>query len=266
MPADALDAIRDWFAPLDPVRQAFIATVGTWMLTLAGAATVLFVRNAPRRLLDGMLGFAGGVMTAAAAWSLLTPALELGGVGPATIGFALGAAFIYALDQVLPHLHPPYAGRAEAEGVDVAWRRTVLLVLAITMHNIPEGLAVGVAYGAGDWVAATTLAVGIALQNVPEGLAVALPLRREGIGRWRALWYGQLSAVVEPVAGVAGAALVVTVGALLPYGLAFAAGAMLYVVVEELIPEAERGGNTDIATIGFMIGFAVMMALDNAVG
>lgn len=243
-----------------------MAAGGTWALTALGASVVLLVRTTPRRLLDGMLGFAGGVMTAAACWSLLIPALDRGGIGAASTGLLVGVGFLFLLDQTVPHLHPVFPGEVEPEGPSVAWQRTVLLISAITLHNIPEGLAVGVAYGTGDWVAATTLATGIALQNVPEGLAVALPLRREGFGRLRALWYGQLSALVEPVAAVAGAALVVTVHVLLPYGLAFAAGAMLYVVVEELIPEAARAGNIDTATIGFAVGFTIMMALDNAVG
>jgi ZIP family zinc transporter len=179
-------------------------------------------------------------------------------------GLLAGAAFLFVLDKALPHLHPQFEPAVGAEGPSVAWQRTVLLVSAITLHNIPEGLAIGVAYASGEWGAATALAIGIGLQNVPEGLAVSMPLRREGLGRWRALWYGQLSAVVEPVAAALGAAAVLAVGSLLPYALAFAAGAMLYVVVEELIPETERGGNVDVATLGFILGFAIMMSLDNA--
>lgn len=255
-----------WFLPLPPALQALIASAATWVATAVGASFVLFVRSAPRRLLDGMLGFAAGVMVAASCWSLLLPALELGGIGPAALGLALGAAFIFTLDQILPHLHPAYPAEAEPEGPPVQWRRTVLLVLAITLHNIPEGLAVGVAYGGGDTAGATALAMGIGLQNLPEGLAVSLPLRREGFSGLRALWWGQLSAIVEPAAAVLGAVLVASVHAALPYGLAFAAGAMLYVVVEELIPEAERGRNIDIATVNFIAGFIVMMVLDNLAG
>lgn len=261
-----MSGLVDWFATLPVVAQALVATLGTWALTALGASPVLFIRTAPRRLLDSMLGFAAGVMTAAACWSLLVPSIDLGGVRAASLGLAAGAVTLFGLDQILPHLHPHDRPDAEAEGITVQWRRTVLLILAITLHNIPEGLAIGVAYGTGDWIPASVLAVGIALQNVPEGLAVSLPLRREGFSAWRALWYGQLSALVEPVAGVVGAALVVWVSALLPYGLAFAAGAMLYVVVEELLPAAERNGGGDAVTIGFMLGFGVMMGLDNAVG
>ncbi len=264
--ADTLSAPLQWIGGLDPVTAALVGTTGTWLLTALGAASVFFIKNPPRRLLDALLGFAAGVMTAASCWSLLLPAIDVGGVWRAAFGLLLGAAFLYLLDRVLPHLHPEYPREATAEGPRVAWRRTVLLVVAITMHNIPEGLAGGVAYGSGDFVSATTLAMGIALQNIPEGLAVSLPLRREGFSRARAFFYGQASALVEPVAGVAGAALVVYMTAVLPYGLAFAAGAMLFVVVEELIPEASRGGNIDIATVGFILGFTVMMILDNAVG
>jgi ZIP family zinc transporter len=251
---------------LDPIWQAALAGIATWALTALGAMGVLFLGQVRRRPLDAMLGFAAGVMVAASCWSLLIPSIERSGVVPAVIGLFAGAAFLFALDKVLPHLHPQLEATLGAEGPSVGWERTLLLVAAITLHNIPEGLAIGVAYASGESGAATALAIGIGLQNVPEGLAVSMPLRREGLGRWRALWYGQLSAIVEPVAAGLGAAAVLAVGALLPYALAFAAGAMLYVVVEELIPETERGGNVDVATLGFILGFAIMMALDNALG
>lgn len=258
--------MTDWFFALHPVAQGGLAALGTWFLTAAGSVPVLFFRTAPRRLMDALMGFAGGVMVAAACWSLLVPALGLGGVGPAAIGLLAGAGLIYALDQVLPHLHPEFPDEARREGLQppVHWQRSALLIAAITLHNFPEGLAVGVGFGGGDSGAAVALTIGIALQNVPEGLAVALPLRREGMSRWRALWYGQLTAVVEPVAAVLGAAVVTQASALLPYGMAFAAGAMLYVVVEELIPETARSGTVDVATLGFIGGFTVMMVLDNA--
>ena len=251
---------------MSPVAQGGIAALGTWALTALGSVPVLFLREVPRRLMDAAMGFAAGVMVAAACWSLLVPALARGGVGPAAVGLLLGAAMLYAMDQRLPHLHPEFPDEGRREGPPVAWRRTALLFAAITLHNLPEGLAVGVAFGGGAPGPATALAIGIGLQNLPEGLAIALPLRRDGMSRWRALWYGQLSAVVEPVAAVAGAALVARAAGLLPYGMAFAAGAMLYVVVEELIPETERSGNIDIATIGFIGGFTLMMVLDNALG
>ena len=250
----------------DPIVQAFIATLGTYLLTAIGTLPVLLFRTAPRRLMDAMMGFAAGVMTAAACWSLLVPAMAMGGLVPAVVGLLAGAGFIYAADQLLPHLHSEFPDEATAEGPRVAWRRSTLLMLAITLHNFPEGLAVGVSYGGGDVGAATALAVGIALQNVPEGLAIALPLRRGGMSRGLAFFWGQLSAVVEPIAGVLGAVLVVVSAGILPYGMAFAAGAMLYVVVEELIPETVRSGTTDVATLGFIGGFTVMMALDNAFG
>jgi ZIP family zinc transporter len=216
--------------------------------------------------MDAMMGFAAGVMTAASCWSLLVPAIDLGGVFPAVTGLVLGGGFIYAADQTLPHLHGEFPEEATAEGPRVAWQRSTLLMLAMTLHNFPEGLAVGVRFGGGDVGAATALAIGIGLQNVPEGLAIALPLRRGGMSRGRAFFWGQLSAAVEPIAGVVGAALVLVSSAVLPYGMAFAAGAMLYVVVEELIPETVRSGTTDIATLGFIGGFAVMMTLDNTLG
>lgn len=256
----------DLLSTADPIVLAFIATLGTYLLTALGTLPVLLFRAAPRRLMDAMMGFAAGVMTAASCWSLLVPAIDVGGVLPAVVGLLAGGAFIYAADQLLPHLHSEFPDEATMEGPRVAWRRSTLLMLAITLHNFPEGLAVGVRFGGGDIGAATALAIGIGLQNVPEGLAIALPLRRGGMSRWRAFFWGQLSAVVEPVAGVLGAAVVLVSGAVLPYGMAFAAGAMLYVVVEELVPETVRSGTTDVATLGFIGGFAVMMTLDNALG
>ena len=256
--------VTAWFTSLSPVAQGTLAATGTWLVTGLGALPVLWFRSAPRRLLDALMGFAGGVMTAAACWSLLVPALALGGVGPAVLGLGAGVTLIFALDQVLPHLHPEFPDEARPEGRPVAWRRSALLFAAITLHNLPEGLAVGVAYGGGATGAATALAIGIGLQNLPEGLAIALPLRRDGMSRWKALWYGQLSAVVEPAAAAIGAAVVLEMRAVLPFALALAAGAMLYVVVEELIPETVRAGHIDTASLGYMLGFATMMALDNA--
>jgi ZIP family zinc transporter len=243
-----------------------VATVGTYLLTAIGTLPVLFFRSAPRRLMDAMMGFAGGVMVAASCWSLLVPAIDAGGVLAATTGLLIGAAFLYLADQLLPHLHAEFPDEAEVEGPKVAWRRSALLMLAMTLHNFPEGMAVGVSFGGGDMGSATALAIGIGLQNVPEGLAIALPLRRGGMTRGRAFFWGQLSAVVEPVAGVLGASLVLLSATFLPYGMAAAAGAMLYVVVEELLPETVRSGTADVATLGFIGGFAVMMALDNALG
>jgi ZIP family zinc transporter len=250
----------------DPILQALVATIGTYLLTALGTLPVLFFRTAPRTLMDGMMGFAAGVMVAASCWSLLVPAIESGGVARATIGLLVGAAFLYAADQSLPHLHGEFPDEARAEGPRVAWHRSVLLMLAMTLHNFPEGMAVGISFGGRELGSAVALAIGIGLQNIPEGLAIALPLRRGGMTRGRAFFWGQLSAAVEPVAGVLGAWLVLASAAFLPYGMAAAAGAMLYVVVEELIPETVRSGTPDVATIGFIGGFAVMMALDNALG
>ncbi|HEY8549306.1 MAG TPA: ZIP family metal transporter [Vicinamibacterales bacterium] len=257
-----LEALRS----ADPVLQALLATLGTYLLTMAGTLPVLFFRSAPRRLLDAMMGFAGGVMVAASCWSLLVPAINYGGVTVATVGLLGGAAFIYAADQLLPHLHGEFPEEAHAEGPHVAWRQSALLMLAMTLHNFPEGMAVGVAFGAGELGGAVALAIGIGLQNIPEGLAIALPLRRGGMSPQRAFFWGQLSAAVEPPAGVLGAWLVLASTAVLPYAMAAAAGAMLYVVVEELIPETVRSGTPDVATLGFIGGFAVMMALDNGLG
>lgn len=264
------------FLGLGPIAQAGLATMFTWGATALGAAAVFPFRRIDRRLLDGMLGFAAGVMIAASVWSLIIPAIDMaeasGGSGwvPAAIGFLAGGAVLAAIDKVLPHLHLFFPVEA-AEGVQTSWQRSVLLVLAITLHNVPEGLAVGVAFGAasisGDEAAlgaAVALTIGMALQNVPEGTAVAVPLRREGMSRPRAFLYGQASGMVEPIAGILGAVAVLSVQAILPFALAFAAGAMIFVVVEELIPESQVGSHTDIATAGTMIGFAVMMVLDVA--
>lgn len=267
-----------WFTTLTPIMQALVATLFTWFLTAAGAALVFFFKEINRKVLDGMLGFAAGVMIAASFWSLLSPAIEMtenaGGIPwvPAVVGFLAGGLFLYLTDQFLPHLHLGFP-RDEAEGVSTSWRRSVLLVLAITLHNIPEGLAVGVAFGAiaadlpsASLAGAMALAIGIGIQNFPEGAAVSIPLRREGFSRRKAFMYGQASGIVEPIAGVIGAAAVVLMTPILPYALSFAAGAMIYVVVEELIPESQLEKNTDIATIGTMLGFAVMMMLDVALG
>ena len=242
-------------------------------MTAAGAGLVFFFKEVDRKILDAMLGFAAGVMIAASFWSLLAPAIEhsdgtvLNGILPVLVGFLLGGVCRRIIDRVLPHLHPG-APPEETEGIKTTWHRSMLLVSAITLHNIPEGLAVGVAFGAaatGDsFGAAIALAIGIGLQNFPEGAAVSLPLRREGLSRKKSFWWGQLSALVEPIAAVLGAAVVVYMDPLLPYALAFAAGAMIFVVVEELVPEAHRGGHGDIATMGVMLGFSVMMVLDVA--
>jgi ZIP family zinc transporter len=267
-----------WLADLPPILQALTGTGFTWFLTALGSAMVFFFRSVDRKLLDGMLGFAAGVMIAASFWSLLAPAIEMAETGPfppwipAAVGFLLGGGFLWVIDRILPHLHLGFP-MEDAEGIKTSWQRSVLLVLAITMHNIPEGLAVGVAFGAvgaglpsATLAGAAALALGIGLQNFPEGVAVSIPLRRENMSRLKAFWYGQLSGMVEPVAGVLGAAAVLLVQPLLPFALAFAAGAMIYVVVEELIPESQLDKKTDVATFGAMMGFAVMMMLDVALG
>jgi len=261
-----------------PIEQALIAGLFTWFMTAAGAAIVIFFEEIDRKVLDAMLGFAAGVMIAASFWSLLSPSLEMSEGKdlpvwfPALIGFLLGGVSMRLVDIFLPHLHPG-APPEETEGVKTSWHRSMLLVSAITLHNVPEGLAVGVAFGAaasgfeGATVGgAVALAIGIGIQNFPEGAAVSLPLRREGLSRKSSFLWGQLSATVEPIAAVLGAALVIAMEPLLPYALAFAAGAMIFVVVEELVPEAHRGGNGDIATMGVMLGFSIMMVLDVAFG
>ena len=268
----------DYFINLNPIIQALIATLFTWSVTALGAAVVFFQRRVERRILVVMLGFAAGVMIAASFWSLLAPAInmmedsDIPAWFPAVTGFLAGGAFLWIVDKILPHLHPGLP-MSEAEGIQTSWQRSILLVSAITLHNFPEGLAVGVAFGAvavgmpgAALTGAIALTIGIGLQNFPEGLAVSMPLRGEGLSRWKSFFYGQASAAVEPIAGVLGAALVLFMQPILPYALSFAAGAMIFVVVEELIPESQRGDNTDLATMGAMSGFAVMMLLDVALG
>lgn len=272
------EPVLNFFAGIHPVWGAFIATTFTWLVTAAGAALVFLFRDMSRKVLDGMLGFTGGVMIAASFWSLLAPAIEMSpGEGftkaiPAAVGFGLGALFLFSLDKLLPHLHLNFPSE-KAEGPETKWHRTILLVLAITLHNIPEGLAVGVLFGgvaAGIPEAsiggAVALAIGIGLQNFPEGIAVSFPLRRHGLSRTKSFMYGQMSAIVEPIAGVIGALAVIQLQPILPYALAFAAGAMIYVVVEEVVPETQQDKYTDVAALGLIAGFLVMMMLDVGLG
>ena len=258
------------------VIQALFGTGFTWAMTAVGATAVFLTKQVNQKLLSMMLGFASGVMIAASFWSLLAPAIEMSegqslpAWVPAVTGFLLGGVFLRFVDRLLPHLHP---SAAAPEGVRTPWRRRTLMVIAVTLHNFPEGLAVGVAFGAAasglpsaTIAGAVALAIGIGIQNLPEGLAVSMPLRELGIPRWKCFWYGQLSGMVEPIAGVLGALVVLTSQAILPYVLAFAAGAMIFVVAEDLVPEAQSHGNGDVATAGVMIGFAIMMLLDVALG
>jgi len=267
-----------WFTNQHPIFQALLATLFTWLLTALGSAMVFFFKEVKRKVLDSMLGFAAGVMIAASFWSLLAPAIamaEESGVipwVPALVGFLMGGLALRLIDRFLPHLHLGLP-MDQAEGVKTSWHRSVLLVLAITLHNIPEGLAVGVAFGAlyhnlpgASLAGAIALALGIGIQNFPEGAAVSIPLRRGGLSVSKSFWFGQFSGLVEPVAGVLGALAVVVMKPIMPYALSFAAGAMIFVVVEELIPEAQMEKNTDIATMGALLGFAVMMTLDVALG
>jgi ZIP family zinc transporter len=286
--------LYQWFIIQNPILQALYAGLFTWALTALGAALVFLFKTSNRKALDIALGFTGGVMIAASFWSLLAPAINYvemqnvlaeqnnlpitpSWIAPA-IGFFLGALFLFGLDKIIPHLHI-FAKREEAEGIETNWKKTILLVLAIALHNIPEGLAVGVAFGAiassdlmigGEPIftmgAAIALAIGIGIQNFPEGFAVSMPLRRQGVSRWKSWKWGQLSAIVEPIFAVIGAAVVMQVLPILPYALSFAAGAMIFIVVEEVIPESQRGGNTDLATMGLILGFIVMMVLDVSLG
>lgn len=274
-----MTGLEKYFTEIGPLFGALLATTFTWLVTAAGASLVFFFKGFNRRSLDTMLGFTGGVMIAASFWSLLEPAIEMSAKSypgmewlPAAVGFLSGSLFIYFLDKLVPHLHINFE-KVESEGIKTKWHETTLLIIAITLHNIPEGLAVGVLFGAAAGgienvtvSSAISLAVGIGLQNFPEGIAVAMPLRKLGIGSGRCFWYGQLSAVVEPLAGILGAAAVVYMQPVLPYALAFAAGAMIYVVIEEVMPETQRDRYTDLSVLGFIAGFLIMMILDVALG
>lgn len=262
------------------VLYALIATTLTWLVTALGAATVIFFRSLNPKILNLMLGFASGVMIAASFWSLLQPAIERAESSsslPAwlvvSLGFLAGAVFLWLSDRAVSRAALK-ASNAQT-GSNQRLRRVILLILSITLHNIPEGLAVGVAFGAlrqssspEALMGAVTIALGIGLQNFPEGAAVSLPLRREGFSRWRSFLLGQASGIVEPIAGVLGAMLVVTMEAILPYALSFAAGAMILVAVHELIPECQssRGVHPYFATFGIVFGFTAMMLLDVALG
>ena len=271
-----MENLIQFFESIDPVLGALYASIFTWVITALGASIVFFVKTMNRAVLDGLLGFTGGVMVAASFWSLLAPGIEMSpGTGfvkviPSIIGFGLGALFIFGLDKILPHVHINFK---KSEGIKTPWRRTTLMVMAITLHNIPEGLAVGVLFGGvaagipeASIAGALTLAIGIGIQNFPEGIAVSMPMRRQGVSRLKCFWYGQLSAIVEPIAAVIGAVAVTFFTPILPYALAFAAGAMIFVVVEEVIPETQQDKYTDIATLGFIGGFIVMMTLDVGLG
>ena len=271
--------MSEFFLQFSPVTQALLATLFTWGVTAAGASLVFFTRALNQKVMDSMLGFAAGVMIAASFWSLLAPGIEMAeqlGHTPwltAVIGFMAGGIFMRLTDRFLPHLHPGLSIN-KSEGVKTSWQRSTLLVLAITLHNIPEGLAVGVAFGAvaaglpsATIGGAIALANGIGIQNFPEGTAVSMPLRREGMSKWKSFLMGQASGIVEPIAGVLGAFFVLYMQHILPYALCFAAGAMIFVVVEELIPESQRNiAHIDLVTMATMTGFAVMMILDVALG
>ncbi|MDG1238663.1 MAG: ZIP family metal transporter [Flavobacteriales bacterium] len=286
-----IESLKIWFIDQNPILQALLAGLFTWVVTAIGSGLVFFFNSSNRKVLDISLGFTGGVMIAASFWSLLAPSIEyvemqkeLGltnmptWLAP-TIGFFLGALFLFALDKIIPHLHL-FDKKNQAEGFNTKWQKTILLVLAIALHNIPEGLAVGVAFGAiaspeivnnlnieiFTLGSAVALAIGIGIQNFPEGFAVSMPLRRQGMSKFKSWQWGQLSAIVEPIFAVIGAAIVMQVLPILPYALAFAAGAMIFIVVEEVIPESQKGGNTDLATMGLIAGFIVMMALDVGLG
>lgn len=273
-----IESYTERLMQVHPTLLALGGTLFSYGMTALGASLVFFFKKIEQRILNALLGFAAGVMIAASFWSLLAPAIEISrdagksAWAPATIGFLCGGGFLLLVDKLLPHIHFRLPDH-KAEGLSTSWKRSVLLILAITLHNIPEGLAVGVAFGAlvdnpdpGLLTGAIALAIGIGLQNFPEGAAVSIPLRREGLSRRKAFHYGQLSGMVEPIAGVAGALLVVFMTPILPYALAFAAGAMIFVVIEEIIPEAQTGHESDYSTIGALIGFSLMMVLDVALG
>lgn len=269
-----MENLLHFFEYQNPIIASAISTGFAWLLTAIGASLVFFFKKINRSFFDTMLGFTGGVMIAASFWSLLNPAIHMSkGEGfikviPVSLGFIFGSFFMFALDKFLPHLHLNFKTN-DSEGIKNSLQKTTLLILAITLHNIPEGLAVGVLFGGASlglegatYYGAITLAVGIGLQNLPEGIAVSMPLRRLGLSRRKSFFFGQLSAIVEPIAGVLGAFAVLFFQPILPYALAFAAGAMVFVVIEEVIPETQLDDNTDLATLGFIIGFVLMMILD----
>lgn len=258
----------------DPIVLALLGTLFTWFMTAVGSSFVLFFKTVKAWVMDTMLGFAAGVMIAASFWSLLNPALEMsnGSWVPAVVGFLAGGAFLRGVDLLLPHVHPGNE-LDEREGIKTPWGKSTLLFLAVSLHNFPEGLAVGVGFGAvayglpsASMAGAVALALGIGIQNLPEGAVVSIPLRREGLSRWRSFFWGQFSGMIEPIGGVLGALLVTIARPVLPYALSFAAGAMIYVVAEEVIPESQKGKHAHLATIGVMLGFAIMMVLDVALG
>ncbi len=261
---------------LSPIILALLAGIFTWGLTAFGASLVFLFRNVSRKILDTALGFAAGVMIAASFWSLLDPAIEMSQKMaipswiPPALGFILGALFLRLIDMILPHLHFQ-SPINEAEGIKTSFRRSTLLVLAVTLHNIPEGLAIGVSFGAHaieptavSLLSSIVLAFGIGIQNIPEGFAISMPLRGEGFSKGKSFFYGQLSGIFEPIFAVVGVLLVNIMQNFLPYALGFAAGAMIFITAEELIPESQRNGNSDIATAGLILGFTLMMILDVA--
>lgn len=264
----------DWFINLNYVWQALIATIFTWAVTALGAGIVIFFKKVNRNLMDAMLGFAAGVMIAASFWSLLSPAIEMSNNLNMTswlvvsIGVLGGGVVLFFSDRIFEHINKKNTNQKSDK-----MKRCLMLIFSITMHNIPEGLAVGVAFSSLAYglegtslLSACMLALGIGLQNFPEGTAVSLPLRREGLSRAKSFFYGQLSGIVEPISGILGAILVLKARYLLPYLLAFAAGAMIYVVVEELIPESQTNEKKDIMAIFTLIGFVIMMVMDVALG
>ena len=261
-----------FFIELNPVIQAFLATCFTWLVTALGAAFVFFFKKIKKSIMDAMLGFAAGVMISASFWSLLSPSIEmaeslkLNSWLIATIGFLSGGLLLFLGDKLFTKI-------TETKENNNNIKRSLMLIISITLHNIPEGLAVGVAFGSlaynlegATLATACMLALGIGLQNFPEGTAVSVPLRREGFSRKKAFFYGQLSGIVEPISGILGAILVIKIRMLLPFLLAFAAGAMIYVVVEELIPESQSNEKKDLMALFTLIGFSIMMILDLALG
>ena len=268
----------DFFNELSPVLQALIAAIFTWGVTMLGASIVFFFKEVKKGIMDALLGFSAGVMIAASFWSLLSPAIDMANSMKMIswlvvfLGFFSGGLLLFLGDKLYDFLQNRNKKRITASKSSKI-KRCLMLVFSITLHNIPEGLVVGVAFGSlaysleGSTLASSlTLALGIGLQNFPEGSAVSLPLRREGMSRKKAFFYGQLSGVVEPIAAVVGAILVLHIQSLLPFLLAFAAGAMIYVVVEELIPESQSNQKKDLMALFTLIGFSVMMILDVALG